>query len=87
MFHSLGNLLAFIALSFTFTSLSGCEYEWKEDARSAEPYLAQQGAASAQGAEQSEKPKQVAPPPDLKPVLAPGKDVSGQAVLPPKARK
>jgi hypothetical protein len=65
----------------------GCEYEWKEEAHSSEPYSVQQVAANEQGADQAEKPKQAAPPPEAKAVLAPGKDVSGQAVLPPKARK
>jgi hypothetical protein len=65
----------------------GCEYEWKEEARSPEPYPVQQLAVNDQVAQQTEKPKQAAPPPEVKPVLAPGKDVSGQAVLPPKARK
>jgi hypothetical protein len=67
--------------------VSGCEYEWKEDARGPEPYPVQQAGQNAQGASQAENSKQAAPPPEVKPVLAPGKDVSGQAVLPPKARK
>jgi hypothetical protein len=63
-------------------SLSACEYEWKEEAASSPQYRAPEGGGEVKQA------KQDAPPPaEVKPVLVPGKDVSGQAALPAKARK
>jgi len=81
---SLGRSLLVLGSVVVF---AGCEYEWKEENRSAEPYKAQESAAQAKVGDQPAKPKQEAPPPDVRPVLAPGKDVSGQAVLPAKVKK
>ncbi|MFN4895315.1 MAG: hypothetical protein ACK5GN_07355 [Pseudomonadota bacterium] len=75
-------LFAWVSLS-----LAGCEYEWKEDPGSGEAYRAPANVVQA-GGEESKKVKVEAPPPaEAKPVLAPGKDVSGQAALPVKAKK
>jgi hypothetical protein len=67
--------------------LSGCEYEWREDRGDAAPY---QVSKSEEAAEQEAPLKQVRVEPvqtEFKPVIAPGRDISGQAELPPKARK
>lgn len=66
--------------------VAGCEYEWKEDAGSGELYRAS-AVLQAGGGEQAKEQKREVPPPNVQPVLAPGKDVSGQAALPPKVKK
>lgn len=66
--------------------LTACEYEWKEDAGSGEMYRAPAAVAQAGGGVQPKEQKQE-PPPNVQPVLAPGKDVSGQAAMPPKVKK
>ncbi len=68
-------------------SVLGCEYEWKEDASSGEAYKAPVNVVQAVS-EEPKKAKVEAPPPaEVKAVLAPGKDVSGQAALPPGVKK
>lgn len=66
--------------------LTACEYEWKEDSASGELYRAPAAVAQAGGGEQPKEQKQE-PPPNVQPVLAPGKDMSGQAAMPPKVKK
>jgi hypothetical protein len=80
-------LVRFAKVALTLTcalSLSACEYEWREDAESSPQYRAPEGGGEVKPAKQDAPPP---PPAEAKPVLAPGKDVSGQAALPAKARK
>lgn len=80
-----GLSLLVIAASF---SLTACEYEWKEEANTVQGNGNAVASVQVAGVEQPQKGKGDAPQPaDVKPVLAPGKDVSGQAALPAKARK
>lgn len=68
-------------------ALAACEYEWNEDASSGETYKAPANVAQAGGEEAKKAKVEVPPPTEVKPVLAPGKDVSGQAALPAKVKK
>ena len=83
--YSIGPVLLLMTM---FASISGCEYEWRDipavvDAQKASP-AAQVEVVSV--------PKEVKEsvavlPPDVRPTLAPGKDVSGHDALPDKSKK
>lgn len=80
--------------SFLFVILGliatlGCEYEFKEESGGSSVVLLSDVphvSSDPRNPEQAE-PKKPVPPPDVRPVLAPGKDVSGQAALPPKVKR
>lgn len=70
---------------------SGCEYEFKDEGAGASKvvlleHIPRVLSEQQQNAERpdNKKPEQ---PPDVRPTLAPGKDVSGTAALPEKAKK
>jgi hypothetical protein len=64
--------------------LSACEYEWKD-----EPVRVESVSSGGENSEQVVVKEEVKPPPpsDVRPVLQPGKDISGRAELPPKVKK
>jgi hypothetical protein len=76
-------------LGLTILIASACDYEWRDPspqtaAQHSEIYVAQESKAVLPAA----IVKEVAiVPPDVRPTLAPGKDVSGHDQLPEKAKK
>jgi hypothetical protein len=70
-------------------SLMGCEYEFKEDPPLSANVVEVVISDNLRSPEDRAKERLQAPTPvpNVRPVLAPGKDVSGQAALPPKAKR
>jgi hypothetical protein len=64
--------------------LSACEYEWKDEPVQVESVASAGDEQEVVEVKQEPKPVQ---PADVRPVLAPGKDASGRAELPPKVKK
>jgi len=73
-------------LCIAFMTLQGCEYEWKDEPiRHEVAHLNEAGAGDEKKA--AEEAKAVVPQSEGRPVLAPGKLVSGEASIPAKAKK
>ena len=70
-------------------SASGCEYEWRDEPPVTDQVVMMQGANSDGGSGRNVESVKTLPKPqsEEKAVLAPGKDVSGQAELPPKTKR
>jgi hypothetical protein len=68
---------------------SGCEYEWRDEPPVADQVMVMQGRNSDASPARSVEAVKTLPKPQSedKAVLAPGKDVSGQMDLPPKAKR
>lgn len=67
----------------------GCEYEFKEESGGSSVVLLHDVPRVSSDPRNPEKveAKKPASPPEVRAVLAPGKDVSGQAALPPNAKR
>ncbi len=76
-------------LLLAVVAVVGCEYEFKEDSGGSSVVLLHDVAreSSDPRAPEQAEPKKPVQPPEVRPVLAPGKDVSGQAALPPKVKR
>jgi hypothetical protein len=78
-------LLSFFGVS----AILGCEYEFKEESGGSSLVLLNDVPRALRDPREPQQPEQKkpAPPPEVRSVLAPGKDVSGQAALPPKVKR
>jgi hypothetical protein len=67
----------------------GCEYEFKEEGGGSSVVLLHDVPHASSDPRNSEKiePKKPAPPPEVRAALVPGKDVSGQAAIPPNTKR
>jgi hypothetical protein len=80
---------ASLCIILGLSAVLGCEYEFKEDSGGSSVVLLHdvpQASSDPRNSER-EEPKKPAPAPEVRAALAPGKDVSGQAALPPNAKR
>jgi hypothetical protein len=76
----------FVASCLTVLFCVGCEYEWKDEPVRSEPEVVQIDNGD-EARSSTQVVKVTVAPSDVRPVLAPGKSVSGEAAVPNKAKK